>query len=654
MYRGGGRLGKTLLKKIAAAGVLLFAAALVFTSCSDGSDSGGKTPPASYVVTFGVDGGNGTLKAQPEGGGEVSTTTTDTIRVEHGKTVTFTAAPVGNYRIKEWRVNNVVVTGCTDNPYTRIVTKALDVKVSFEPLPPGTASYTVKHYQEQTDDSYPAEPTESEILHGTVGENAAYTPKSYEGFTYNSALTKINGTIADDGSTVVELYYERNTVNATFKLAGGNISGSTDDVVLSGKYGTALTAPAPVQAGVAFKGWDPELPSPLVFPAADTEYTAQWVALYNIDFGVEGGTGGTLTAQAEGEEATTNSPISVEYGKTVTFTAAPADGYEVECWTNGGTVIDGAGTDTNYSYTVTADADIKVKFLSLFVEGGASLILSPDKLDIRITVITSDGSVTVEGCTEETLASGTETVLHARGTRVILKGKITELHCNDNQLSALNVQGCIALKWLYCYNNQLGALNVQGCAALQKLYCYSNRLDALNVQGLSALQTLYCGNNQLDALDVQGCAALQELYCGGNQLAALDVQGCAALQTLHCGVNRLDALNVQGCIALKWLFCNNNQLGALDVQGCTALKWLQCYSNRLDASAFEKIFDDLPQRAVGDGAMCYLYTEKTGENEGNYTDFTAPETLKNAFKNAKTVKKWKMYKINAGGSSVEI
>jgi len=464
--RGG--LGKTLLKKIplAAAGVLLFAAALVFTSCSDGSDSGGKTPPASYVVTFGVDGGNGTLKAQPEGGGEVSTTTTDTIRVE--------------------------------------------------------------------------------------------------------------------------------------------------------------------------------------------------------------------------------------YGKTVTFTAEPADGYEVECWTNGGTVIDGAGTDTNYSYTVTADTDIKVKFQSLFVEGGASLILSPDKLDIRIKVITSDGSVTVEGCTEETLASGTETVLHARGTRVILKGKITELHCNDNQLDALDVRGCIALQgldcgrnqlsaldvqglsalqYLYCWNNQLGALDVQGLSALQELRCYNNQLGALDVQGLSALQELRCYNNQLGALNVQGCIALQKLECWNNQLAALNVQGCAALQKLNCSGNQLDALNVQGLAALKWLYCWNNQLGALDVQGCAALqelncgnnrltaldvqgcialKWLQCYNNQLDASAFEKIFDDLPQRAVGDGAMCYLYTEKTGVNEGNHTDFTAPETLKNAFENAKTVKKWKMYKINAGGSSVVI
>ena len=357
-----------------------------------------------------------------------------------------------------------------------------------EPPGPPPASYVVKHYQAQADDSYPAAPTESETKYGTVGDPSVYTPKTggaYTGFIYNSALTKINGTvqengtIADDGSTVVELYYERNTVNVKFKLAGGSASGNADDIVKTGKYGTTLTAPSdPVQAGFAFKGWNPELPDPLVFPAADAEYTAQWAALYNIDFGVDGGTGGTLTAQAEGEEATTNSPIIVEYGKKVTFTAAPVDGYEVEKWTNGGTDIDEAGTNKTYGHTVTTAVDIKVKFKEI-PAGTAVLTLSPDKPNIGIKVITSNGSsVTVEGCTETTLASGTKTILYAQGTTVKLTGKIIELSCSYNRLTALNVQGLSALQKLSCIGNQLTALNVQGLTALKGLWCYANQLDA--------------------------------------------------------------------------------------------------------------------------------------------------------------------------------
>ncbi|QSH98413.1 leucine-rich repeat domain-containing protein [Treponema medium] len=645
--------------------------------------------------------------------------------------------------IKEWKVDGAVITGNTENSYIHTVTKAVDVKVSFEALPPGKASYTVKHYREKPEGGYPAEPAEREILNGTVGADAAYTAKIYEGFTYNSSLTKINGTvqtsgtISADNATAVELYYERKTVNVTFKLAGGTVDGNTDDIVKTGKYGTDLTVPAPVKTGAVFKGWEPALPSSPLFPAADTEYTAKWQNVYTINFSVEGSTGGALKAEVDGNEITTGD--SVEQGKSVVFTAEPAPDYVVEQWTNGGTVIAEAGMDTSYTYTATADADIKVKFQSLFVEGGASLILSPDKLDITVKVTTADNSsVTVEGCTETTLTSGAETVLHAKGRKVILKGNITALECRYNRLTALNVQGLTALQGLYCGDNQLTELNVQGLTALQglqcggnqltsldvqgltalkELWCNGNQLTALNVQGLTALQRLHCGNNQLTALNVQdltalqelncaysqltalnvqdltalqelncysnqltalnvqGLTALQELQCGGNQLTELNVQDCTALQELICSSNQLTALNAQGLTALRWLYCgsnqltelnvqsltalkelwcHDNQLTTLNIQGLTALRTLRCYNNKLTAQAFTKLFDDLPARQDSDAAMCVLYTEYTGVTEGNHTDFTAPPDLAAAFNNAKTVKKWKMYKMNGSWSWVEI
>ena len=463
-------------------------------------EKGESSAVPKHTVTFSVEGTGGTLKVKADG---IAETAKSPISIEQGKKVTFTAEPAAGYIIKEWKVDGAVITGNTENSYIHTVTKAVDVKVSFEALPPGKASYTVKHYREKPEGGYPAEPTEREILNGTVGADAAYTAKIYEGFTYNSSLTKINGTVQTSGTisagsaTAVELYYERKTVNVTFKLAGGTVDGNTDDVVKPGKYGTALTAPAPVKTGAVFKGWEPALPSSPLFPASDTEYAAKWAALYTITFGVEGSTGGALKAEVDGNEITTGD--SVEQGKSVVFTAEPAPDYVVEQWTKGGTVIAEAGTDKTYTHTVTADADIKVKFQSLFVEGGASLILSPDKLDIRVKVTTADNSsVRIEGCTETELTSGTETVLHAKGTRVILKGNIIELDCRGNQLTALNVQGLTALQWLNCGDNQLVALNVQGLSTLERLECYNNQLTALNVQDCTALRLLSCWSNKLD------------------------------------------------------------------------------------------------------------------------------------------------------------
>ena len=426
--------------------------------------------------------------------------------------------------------------------------------------------------------------------------------------------------------------------------------------------------PNPQEPAVPENPANPEVPEP-----QEPENPAVPVPKHTVSFSVEGA-GGTLKARADGIAETDVSPITVEQGKTVTFTAEPAAGYMIKEWKVDGIVVTG-NTENSYIHTVTKAVDVKVSFEAL-PPGKVELTLSPDKLDIEVTVRTADNaSVTVEGCTETTLASGTGTVLHAKGTTVILKGKIIKLVCVYNQLTALNVQGCTALQRLVCWNNQLTALDVQGCTALEKLWCNGNQLTALNVQGLSALQYLECRNNQLTALNVQGCTALQYLECYSNQLTALDVQGCTALsmllcynnqltelnvqglnalQGLDCRNNQLTALNVQGLTALRDLLCYGNQLTALNVQGLTALRWLECWGNQLNAQAFIKIFNDLPQRGAWDNALCVLYTEQIGYTEGNHTDFTAPPDLKDAFDNAKNNKKWKMYKNRGGADYVEL
>ncbi|WP_253675288.1 hypothetical protein [Treponema sp. OMZ 305] len=260
--------------------VLAIASLFMFTACPRSTDSvvPNEVPTVDkFTVNFSVDGEHGTLTAKVN---DVAIGTGT--KVEKDKKVSFTATPDKNYKVKEWRVGGSAVTGNTSSSYTHTVTKAVEVKVSFESLPVGQASYIVQHYKEKSEGGYSVVPSDTESLHDTAGATAVYTPKTFEGFNYNSSLTKINdsvqtsGTINADGSTVVKLYYERKTVNVTFKLNGGNVSGNTADIPLTGKFGTAFTAPEPVKADAELKGWNPALPSPTTFPAADTTYTAQW------------------------------------------------------------------------------------------------------------------------------------------------------------------------------------------------------------------------------------------------------------------------------------------------------------------------------------------------------------------------------------------
>ena len=91
------------------------------------------------------------------------------------------------------------------------------------PAPNNTHTpYTVEHYQQNiVDDDYTLAATDE--LRGTTGENAAVTLKNYPGFedsTYTPA------TIAEDGSTVVKVYYKRKTYTVNFSVngSGGSIA----------------------------------------------------------------------------------------------------------------------------------------------------------------------------------------------------------------------------------------------------------------------------------------------------------------------------------------------------------------------------------------------------------------------------------------------
>lgn len=95
------------------------------------------TPAATHTITFNVVGSNGTLAATVDGNAITSPAT-----VQEGKNVVFTATPSANYRVKEWKLDNVVVAGNTTNNYTLSnVTANATVTVEFELIP--VTTYTV-------------------------------------------------------------------------------------------------------------------------------------------------------------------------------------------------------------------------------------------------------------------------------------------------------------------------------------------------------------------------------------------------------------------------------------------------------------------------------------------------------------------------------
>ena len=160
---------------------------------------------------------------------------------------------------------------------------------------------------------------------------------------------------------------------------------------------------------------------------------------------------------------------------------------------------------------------------------------------------------------------------------------LTTVYLNNNSLTRLELSGCPGLTTLYCADNSLTELDTSSYSSLNLLDCSSNLLADLNLSQNPQVQNLNCNDNQLRSLELGSNSELSSLYCQGNLLTELDLSGKTALTSLDCSRNLLSWLNVSGCGRLRTLNCDGNELAAIDLSGCEALSTLNCYGNRLSA-----------------------------------------------------------------------
>ena len=162
---------------------------------------------------------------------------------------------------------------------------------------------------------------------------------------------------------------------------------------------------------------------------------------------------------------------------------------------------------------------------------------------------------------------------------------LSQLTCNGNQLTSLNVSGMVNLLSIDCAYNLISNLNVSNLGNLQRISCHNNRLTNVDLSGigLTNLQSLYCQDNLLSNLNVIGLPALSILYCQGNLLTSLNVSNMNSLNILYCGYNSLVNLNISGLVNLSGLECQNNQLTSINFIGLNSLYYVNCSYNNLSA-----------------------------------------------------------------------
>lgn len=143
---------------------------------------------------------------------------------------------------------------------------------------PALVDFTVKYYQQNVnDDKYSLFDTktkqgytEKPVSEYETGENGFAA--NYDGFT--RLLYEDTATIAADGSTVVELYYDRNYYLMNFDLDGGY---GVEPIYA--RYDAPINVGDPTKPGYSFNVWEPELPKTMpVVPKDAQPYKATWKA----------------------------------------------------------------------------------------------------------------------------------------------------------------------------------------------------------------------------------------------------------------------------------------------------------------------------------------------------------------------------------------
>lgn len=177
-------------------------------------------------------------------------------------------------------ITSPVVVGYTPDKTTVQVDASAETTYTVT-YHPAEVEFTVKHYQQNvTGAEYTLAETETKTGYtgSPVGADLA---KPYDGFY--KLIYATDTAIAADGSTEVEIYYDR-----YYYLMKLNLDGGYGLEPIYARYGTPITIGEPTKPGYSFNKWEPALPTTM--PVNGGEYKALWnlgEAGFNVIFWYE-------------------------------------------------------------------------------------------------------------------------------------------------------------------------------------------------------------------------------------------------------------------------------------------------------------------------------------------------------------------------------
>lgn len=200
---------------------------------------------------------------------------------------------------------------------------------------------------------------------------------------------------------------------------------------------------------------------------------------------------------------------------------------------------------------------------------------------IKLKVRTADKKLNFEGITGKWVNGQNVNFKVGDNQTITLRGQISELTCNNCQLTEVNFKDCNKLTEFYANSNNIKKLDLTPCEIIRVVSCNTNKIEEVNAQGRAKLTRLFCGENKIKKLNIEGCTSLLKLYLYTNELESLDVSQCTKLTDLSCFNNHLTKLDISHNKNLNELYCSNNKIEELNITDHKNLSVLYCFSNKI-------------------------------------------------------------------------
>lgn len=173
-----------------------------------------------------------------------------------------------------------------------------------------------------------------------------------------------------------------------------------------------------------------------------------------------------------------------------------------------------------------------------------------------------------------------------------VKGRLTRLVCQNNQLTSLDLEQYPNLEYLECYANKLTELDLTAASKLKNLRCFSNKIETLDITSLENLVELDCGNQNENTtrLTLIATEAQQETWrtswinsffnenvdlVGKGEVILRNVELSAALQEKYPD----DITIVNGYAIMTQDYANKVEELSFSAQSITSLAGIEIFKN---------------------------------------------------------------------------